>query len=85
MRLENDISCAELVELVTAYLDGALSPELAERFEQHLVICDGCSIHLEQMQETIKVTGALQEEDLEPGVAERLLVAFRGWRETAAE
>ena len=83
MRLENDISCAELVELVTAYLDGALSPELAERFEQHLVICDGCSIHLEQMQETIRVTGSLQEQDLEPRVAERLLAAFRGWRDTA--
>jgi anti-sigma factor RsiW len=85
VRLENDISCAELVELVTAYLDGGLSPELAERFEQHLVICDGCSIHLEQMQEAIRVTGALQEEDLEPNVAEQLLVAFRGWHEAAAE
>jgi anti-sigma factor RsiW len=85
VRLEDDLSCAELVELVTDYLDGALSPELAERFEQHLVICDGCSIHLEQMQETIRVSGSLQEEDLEPVAAERLLAAFRGWREAGRE
>jgi predicted anti-sigma-YlaC factor YlaD len=81
VRIEDDITCAELVELVTDYLDGALEPELVERFEEHLVLCDGCSIHVEQMAETIRVAGALREEDLQPELAERLLVAFRGWHE----
>ena len=80
MRIEDDITCAELVELVTGYLDGALSPDLVERFEEHLVLCDGCSVHVHQMRETIRVTGLLQEDDLQPDVAEQLLAAFRGWR-----
>ena len=80
MRLEDDITCAQLVELVTEYLDGALSPDLVERFEEHLVICDGCSVHVHQMRETIRVTGSLREDDLPSDVAEQLLVAFRGWR-----
>lgn len=81
MRIEDDITCAELVELVTDYLEGALGHELVERFEEHLVLCDGCSVHVEQMAETIRVAGSLREEDLQPEVAERLLLAFRGWRE----
>ena len=81
MRLEDGITCAELVELVTDYLEGALSPELSTRFEEHLVLCDGCAVHVAQMQETIRMAGALREEHLRPDVAERLLEAFRGWRE----
>jgi len=79
VRLEDDITCAELVELVTEYFEGALSPELVERFEQHLVICDGCSTHVQQMRETIRLTGSLAGDGLESGLAEQLLVAFRAW------
>jgi len=85
VRLADDITCAELVELVTDYLDGGLAPELAERFEEHLVICDGCSTHIEQMEETIRVTGSLCEDDLDPEVADRLLAAFRGWNQAGAQ
>jgi predicted anti-sigma-YlaC factor YlaD len=81
VRIEDDITCAELVELVPEYLEGALEPGLVERFEEHLVLCDGCSVHVQQMGETIRLTGSLREEDVEPEAAERLLVAFRGWRE----
>jgi len=83
VRIEDDITCAELVELVTDYLDGALPPELVERFEEHLVLCDGCTIHVEQMAETIRAAGALREEDLRPELVDNLLVAFQGWREEA--
>jgi predicted anti-sigma-YlaC factor YlaD len=79
VRIADDITCAELVELVTEYLEGALEPTLVERFEEHLVLCDGCSIHVQQMAETIRMTGSLREEDLQPEMAERLLVAFRSW------
>jgi len=85
MRIEDDITCAQLVEIVTEYLEGALEPALVERFEEHLVICDGCSIHVEQMAETIRISGALREEDLQPELAERLLVAFRGWNEAVSQ
>ena len=84
MRLEDDITCAELVELVTEYIEGALSPDLVERFEEHLVICDGCSTHVQQMRETIRLTGALREEDLERTVVEQLRDVFRAWSGAAA-
>jgi anti-sigma factor RsiW len=76
-----ELTCAELVELVTDYLDGALPPEELERFEEHLVYCGPCTTHLDQMRETIRATGLLREQDLEPALADELLAAFRGWRE----
>jgi predicted anti-sigma-YlaC factor YlaD len=79
--MPDPLNCRELVELVTDYLDGALRPELVERFEEHLVLCDGCTIHVEQMAETIRAAGALREEDLRPELVDSLLVAFQGWRE----
>ena len=79
-----ELTCKELVELVTDYLDGTLPTDEVERFEEHLVYCGPCVTHLKQMQATIRATGVLQEEDLGPGVADELLAAFRGWREEAS-
>ena len=62
MRLERELACQEVVELVTAYLEDALDPADRERFEEHLVFCDGCSNYLEQMRITIRVTGRLEAE-----------------------
>ena len=80
MRLDRELACQDIVELVTAYLDHALSPADRERFEEHLVFCDGCSTYLDQMRETIAATGRVQLEALPPGLEARLLEAFRGWR-----
>ncbi|HEV3407876.1 MAG TPA: zf-HC2 domain-containing protein [Gaiellaceae bacterium] len=82
MRLDRELTCAEVVELVTAYLDGALSPRDTERFEEHLAPCDGCSAYLEQMRATIAATGALRAGDLPPVLEEGLLEAFRDWKRT---
>lgn len=80
-----ELTCAELVELVTEYLEGALPAEQLERFEEHLVYCAPCVTHLDQMRHTIRATGRLREEDLDPALADELLVAFRGWaREQSA-
>jgi anti-sigma factor RsiW len=80
MRLDRELTCREIVELVTAYLDDALPPADRERFEEHLVFCDGCDRYLEQMRLTIQATGRVQVGDLPPALEERLLEAFRGWR-----
>jgi anti-sigma factor RsiW len=80
MRLVRELNCAQVVELVTAYLEGALGPDDRERFEDHLVFCDGCDRYLEQMRVTIDVTGRLEPGELPPALEERLLEAFRGWR-----
>ena len=80
MRISDDLSCAELVELVTDYLEGALDPRDRERFEEHIVFCDGCANHLDQMRTTINIVGRLEERDLGDEMAAELLVAFRGWK-----
>jgi anti-sigma factor RsiW len=84
MRIDDDISCAQLVELVTDYFEGALEPGLAERLEEHLVLCDGCSAHVQQMRETVRLTGALREEDLEPVLEEQLRSVFKDWSGASA-
>ena len=79
MRLDRELTCAQLVELVTDYLEQRLPLRDTERFEEHLAFCDGCSTYFEQMRATISATGRLSEEDLPSELQERLLAAFRGW------
>ena len=74
------ITCQELVELVTEYLEGTLDPDTRARFEQHLAACPGCSDYLDQMRLTIRATGRLSEESLEPVGTEALLNVFRDWK-----
>jgi predicted anti-sigma-YlaC factor YlaD len=75
------LTCREMVEIVTDYLEGTMGPELRERFEEHLSRCDGCSNYLTQMRETIRLSGMLTEEQIPAQQRERLLSAFRDWRE----
>jgi len=79
MRLDRELACQDIVELVTAYLDHALSPAERERFEEHLVFCDGCGTYLDQMRETIEATGRVELDALPAELEARLLEAFRGW------
>ena len=78
------LTCQQLVELVTDYFEGALSPADAQRFEQHLEVCPGCVTYVEQMRETIRLTGRLREDDLVPAARDELLAQFRNWKETSA-
>jgi anti-sigma factor RsiW len=75
-----ELSCRELVELVTDYLEGALPPEERRRFEAHLDGCDGCQDYLEQMRQTIRATGMLSEEAIAPEARAALLALFRAWK-----
>jgi anti-sigma factor RsiW len=79
MRLDRELACQEVVELVTAYLEDALDPADRERFEEHLVFCDGCDAYLEQMRTTIRLAGSA-DVALPPELEERLLEAFRELR-----
>jgi anti-sigma factor RsiW len=73
------MTCAELVELVTAFLEGALDSETERQFVEHLAICDGCEIYLEQMRRTIDEVGQLPPESLSDETRDRLLDAFRNF------
>jgi anti-sigma factor RsiW len=74
------LSCQELVELVTDYLEGALPAEARARFEDHIGRCGACKIYLEQMRQTIDLVGHLRADQLSPEAEQALLDAFRGWR-----
>jgi anti-sigma factor RsiW len=79
LRRRNPLTCQELVELVTDYLEGALSGRDRRRFEEHIAGCPHCTAYLDQMRVTIRVVGRLREETLEPRIKEDLLAAFRDW------
>ncbi len=74
------LSCRELVELVTDYLEGALDERDRAAFDAHIARCEGCARYLEQLRETIRVTGTLTPDDLSPAAETALLGAFRDWR-----
>jgi anti-sigma factor RsiW len=74
------LGCQEFVELVTAYLEGVLDPGDERRFDEHLGACGNCAQYLEQIRQTIRITGTLRPEDLSPEAEEALLKAFRDWR-----
>lgn len=74
------MDCNEVVELVTAYLDGALDLDTRARFDIHLTECDGCDNYLQQLQTTVDVLGKVRGDDIEPAFRDRLMTAFRDWR-----
>ncbi len=76
-----ELPCQDLVEVVTAYLDGALSDVDRRRFEEHLEICDRCVAYVEQIRVTIAATGraGAQPEALPADLREGIRSAFRGW------
>ncbi|MBI2238413.1 MAG: zf-HC2 domain-containing protein [Actinobacteria bacterium] len=76
---EQGLSCNEVVEIITDYLEDALPPDGRRRVEEHLAICPGCANYLEQMRETIRLTGMLTEEQIPEDQKQHLLEAFRGW------
>lgn len=75
----DDLTCRELVELVTAYLDGSLPPPERWRFQLHLRGCESCWAYLEQMRLTIQSVGRLSEDDIPAPALDSLLGAFRRW------
>jgi anti-sigma factor RsiW len=74
------LSCQELVELVTAYLEGALSDEEHRSFEKHLASCAGCTAYVEQMRTTIRLAGRLTPDAIPEDAERKLLEAFRSWK-----
>ena len=76
----DELTCRELVRLVTDYLEGALSEIDRRRFDAHLTKCDGCTTYLAQVRDTIRITGTLDRESLAPQARDELLAAFRTWK-----
>ena len=80
MQTEDELSCQQVVELVTDYLENALLPELHERLEAHVAECPGCENYIEQMQQTINVLRQIARESAFPATKQELLQLFRDWK-----
>lgn len=75
------LACQEVVELVTDYLEGALSRKDRRRFEHHLAGCPHCTAYLAQMRQTLRLTGTLVPEDLSPEMQREFQELYRHWRQ----
>ena len=71
------IVCQQWVELVTAYLDGALPRRLSAAIDRHLAACEHCTEYLAQMRRTIELTGHLHADDVPDEVVDVLMQVFR--------
>jgi anti-sigma factor RsiW len=79
-RRDDGLSCRELVELVSDYLEGALAPHEHSRFEAHIAGCEHCAAYLRQMRETLALLGTLPADALSRDAEDELRVAFREWK-----
>jgi predicted anti-sigma-YlaC factor YlaD len=77
---KTDLTCQEVVELVTDYLEGALPARDRLDFERHLVWCSWCRDYLDQVRATIDLTGRLAVEEPPSPLREQLLEAFKDWK-----
>jgi anti-sigma factor RsiW len=85
LRRKPELVCQEVVELASNYLEGALSRSERRRFERHLAGCPHCTEYLEQMRETIRLTGVLRADDLTPEMQEDFSELYRRWHDAEAE
>lgn len=61
---EPDQRCSELVELLTAYVDGTLPEPARAAFDEHLAGCPGCRAALAQWRTVIDLVGRLRPADV---------------------
>jgi anti-sigma factor RsiW len=77
------MTCRELVELVTDYLEGRLPDATRQQLEEHLEACDGCTAYIEQMRLTLLALGRIPEETISLTAREELIPTFRELRASA--
>jgi anti-sigma factor RsiW len=77
------MTCQELVELVTSYLEGALPVPEQRAFEEHLALCAGCDRYLDQLRRTIELLGAVPDDALSEPAVQQLSQAFAEWSHPA--
>ncbi|HJP65049.1 MAG TPA: zf-HC2 domain-containing protein [Actinomycetota bacterium] len=74
------MACIEFVEVVTDYLEDAMTSAEAARLEAHIADCHGCTAYLEQMRRTARLVGRITVEDIPAAGRDQLLAAFRAWQ-----
>jgi anti-sigma factor RsiW len=74
------LTCPDVVELITDYIEGALRPDAAARVATHLAECDGCAAYLDQMRSAAAMLPGLELPGLPEDACEKLVDAFRDWQ-----
>ena len=74
-----EMPCREFVDVLTDYLEDALSPTDRLRLEVHLASCAKCAMYLEQMRQTLEVVGHVDLDAIPGDVRDELMDAFRNW------
>jgi anti-sigma factor RsiW len=80
LRPRRDMVCQETVELVTDYLEGALSQAQRRRFEAHLADCPDCPEYLAQIRAVIALAGSITPDDLSPRMRGEFISLYRRWQ-----
>ncbi len=75
-----DLVCQQAIEMITDYLEGALSRRDRRRLETHLKACHNCAAYLEQIKLTIQMTGTIEPDELSPKARADLTDLYRRWR-----
>ena len=83
MQSENELSCQQVVELVTDYLENSLLPGMHKRLEEHVAECPGCENYIEQMQLTIDMLHQIARESVFPATKQGLLQLFHDWKKSS--
>jgi anti-sigma factor RsiW len=74
------ITCEEVVEIVTDYIEGAVDAATRAELESHLALCPHCQTYLEQMRQTIDELGHVPVRTLSDQAQHDLVTAFRTYR-----
>ena len=84
MTIDNELTCQEVVELVTEYLEDALLPEMRKQLEEHIAECPGCENYIEQIRLTIAMLHQLTQGPILPGMKQELLQVFRDRKKSSS-
>jgi anti-sigma factor RsiW len=79
-RPRQSLVCRQAAELVTDYLEGALSQAQRRRFEAHLARCPDCPEYLAQIRAVIALAGTITPDDLTPRMRGEFTRLYRRWR-----
>lgn len=74
------LSCQEVTEVVTDYLEGRMRLWDRLRFQFHLGICKGCRRYLNQLRTTAATIGKLPDDPVPPEIERALIDKFRNWK-----
>ena len=77
------LTCREITEQATSYMEEGLTLEARRLVEAHLAECEGCRALLDQLRATVRVAGSLPAAAPSPAARAAALRQFSAWKATA--